>query len=181
MTSALPYANGPIHIGHLVEYIQTDVWVRFQRMRGHEIYYVCADDTHGTPVMLKAEEEGITAEQLIQQMEVEHLKDFQGFHIGFDNYYSTHSSENREFSELIYSRLLAGGYIDRRTIEQSFDPVKQMFLPDRFVRGTCPKCRSLDQYGDSCETCGATYTPTELLDPVSVSYTHLTLPTNREV
>lgn len=167
VTSALPYANGPIHIGHLVEYIQTDVWVRFQRMRGHEIYYVCADDTHGTPVMLKAEEEGITAEQLIQQMEVEHLKDFQGFHIGFDNYHSTHSSENREFSELIYSRLLAGGYIDRRTIEQSFDPVKQMFLPDRFVRGTCPKCRSLDQYGDSCETCGATYTPTELLDPVS--------------
>jgi len=167
VTSALPYANGPIHIGHLVEYIQTDIWVRFQRMRGHEIYYVCADDTHGTPVMLKAEEDGVTPEQLIRKMEVEHRKDFEDFSIGFDNYYSTHSRENREISELIYARLLAGGFIDKRSIEQSFDPIKQMFLPDRFVRGTCPRCKSLDQYGDNCEVCGATYAPTDLLDPIS--------------
>ena len=168
VTSALPYANGPIHIGHLVEYIQTDIWVRFQRMRGHEIYYVCADDAHGTPIMLKAEEEGLTPEQLIEQVGAAHRRDFAGFGIEFDNYYSTHSDENRDFSELIYGRARDGGFITRRSIKQAFDPTKQMFLPDRFVRGTCPRCKSADQYGDSCEVCGATYAPTDLVDPVSV-------------
>ena len=168
VTSALPYANGPIHIGHLVEYIQTDIWVRFQRMRGHEIYYVCADDAHGTPIMLKAEQEGLTPEQLIEQVGVAHRQDFAAFGIEFDNYYSTHSDENREISELIYARALEGGFITKRSIKQAFDPTKQMFLPDRFVRGTCPRCKSADQYGDSCEVCGATYAPTDLIDPVSV-------------
>ncbi len=167
VTSALPYANGPIHIGHLVEYIQTDVWVRFQKMRGHACYYVCADDTHGTPVMLRAEQEGLTPEQLIERVGAEHLRDFAAFAVDFDNYYSTHSPENREISELIYARLRDGGYITERAIRQSYDPVKQMFLPDRFVRGTCPRCKAPDQYGDSCEVCGATYAPTDLIDAVS--------------
>ena len=167
VTSALPYANGPIHIGHLVEYIQTDIWVRFQNMRGHECHYVCADDAHGTPIMLKAEQEGVTPEALIERIGVEHQRDFADFGIRFDNYYSTHSPENRAISTLIYQRLRDGGYIERRVIRQAFDPVKQMFLPDRFIRGTCPRCRSGDQYGDSCEICGATYAPTDLIDPVS--------------
>ena len=167
VTSALPYANGPIHIGHLVEYIQTDIWVRFQKMRGHECHYVCADDAHGTPIMLRAEQEGITPEQLIARIGAAHQRDFADFNIAFDNYYSTHSPENRAIAETIYKRLRDGGYIAKRAIRQAFDPVKQMFLPDRFIRGTCPKCKSADQYGDSCEVCGATYAPTDLIDAVS--------------
>jgi methionyl-tRNA synthetase len=167
VTSALPYANGPIHIGHLVEYIQTDIWVRFQKMRGHECYYVCADDTHGTPIMLRAQQEGITPEDLIARMHTEHQRDFADFGIAFDNYYSTHSDENRELSEDIYRRLKQAGHIFRRTIKQAYDPVKGMFLPDRFIRGECPRCGAPDQYGDSCEVCGATYAPTELKNPVS--------------
>jgi methionyl-tRNA synthetase len=167
-TSALPYANGPIHLGHLVEYIQTDIWTRFQRLRGHETYYICAEDTHGTPIMLKARSEGITPEQLIERIAVEHRRDFNDFHIAFDNYYSTHSEENRYFSETIYQRLLEKGHIKKRIITQAFDPVENMFLPDRFIRGTCPKCGAADQNGDSCESCGATYSPTDVIDPVSV-------------
>ena len=167
VTSALPYANGPIHIGHLVEYIQTDIWVRFQKLRGHECHYVCADDAHGTPIMLRAEQEGVTPEQLIARIGAEHQRDFADFAIAFDNYYSTHTPENRAIAATIYGRLRDGGYIAERTIRQAFDPLKQMFLPDRFIRGTCPRCRSADQYGDSCEVCGATYTPTDLIDAVS--------------
>jgi len=167
VTSALPYANGPIHLGHLVEYIQTDIWVRFQKMRGHQCLYVCADDAHGTPIMLKAEQEGITPEALVARIGEEHRRDFARFGIGFDNYYSTHSPENRHFAELIYTRLRDAGHIERRTIQQAYDPVKSMFLPDRFIRGTCPRCATPDQYGDSCEACGATYTPAELKNPVS--------------
>ncbi len=167
VTSALPYANGPIHLGHLVEYIQTDVWVRFQKLRDHECWYVCADDTHGTPIMLRAEKEGLTPEQLIERMHAEHARDFAEFGVAFDNYYSTHSPENRAFAELIYTRLRDAGHIARRVIEQAFDPVKQMFLPDRFIKGECPKCGTADQYGDSCEACGATYSPTELKNAVS--------------
>ncbi len=167
VTSALPYANGSIHLGHLVEYIQTDIWVRFQKMRGHAVYYVCADDTHGTPIMLRAEKEGITPEALIIRVHTEHLRDFTGFHIQFDNYYSTHSSETRHFSEDIYNKLKAAGLIAVRGIEQLYDPVRNMFLPDRFVKGECPKCGAKDQYGDSCEVCGAAYAPTELKNPYS--------------
>ncbi|MBI4207889.1 MAG: methionine--tRNA ligase [Betaproteobacteria bacterium] len=167
VTSALPYANGAIHLGHLVEYIQTDIWVRFQRMQGHEVHYVCADDTHGTPVMLRAEQEGVAAEQLISRMHEEHSRDFHGFHIGFDNYYSTHSPENRELSYEFYRRLNQAGLIDKRAIEQYYDPVKNMFLPDRFIKGECPKCHAKDQYGDACEVCGTTYSPTELIGPYS--------------
>lgn len=167
VTSALPYANGSIHLGHLVEYIQTDIWVRFQKMRGHTVYYVCADDTHGTPIMLRAEKEGITPEALIARVHAEHFGDFTGFHIEFDNYYSTHSPETRHFSEDIYGKLKAAGLIAARSIEQLYDPVKNMFLPDRFVKGECPKCGAKDQYGDSCEVCGAAYTPTELKNPYS--------------
>lgn len=168
VTSALPYANGSIHIGHLVEYIQTDVWVRFQKMRGHDCRYVCADDTHGTPVMLRAEQEGITPEALIERMQREHLRDFSAFHIAFDHYHSTNSEENRELAQDIYRRLKARGLIELRTIEQLYDPVKEMFLPDRYIRGECPRCHAKDQYGDACEVCGSTYDPTELIDPVSV-------------
>lgn len=168
VTSALPYANGPIHLGHLVEYIQTDIWARFQRMRGHTCFYVCADDAHGTPIMLKAEAEGVTPEFLIERFGEEHRRDFAGFLISFDNYHSTHSKENRHFSELIYARLKDGGHIVRRTITQLFDPQKNMFLPDRFIRGTCPVCGAAEQYGDNCEACGSTYAPTDLSDPVSV-------------
>jgi methionyl-tRNA synthetase len=167
VTSALPYANGPIHIGHLVEYIQTDIWVRFQRLRGHACYYVCADDAHGTPIMLRAEQDGVSPETLIERMGEAHRADFRDFAISFDNYYTTHSPETRTLSNLIYSRLQEGGHIEVRTIHQAFDPVKKLFLPDRFIRGECPRCGALDQYGDSCEVCGATYSPTELKNPVS--------------
>ncbi|WP_031433934.1 methionine--tRNA ligase [Methylomarinum vadi] len=168
VTSALPYANGPIHLGHLVEYIQTDIWVRFQKQRGHQCYYVCADDTHGTPIMLRADREGITPEQLIAKVEQEHRADFDEFGVAFDNYHSTHSAENKELSALIYQRLRDGGHISKRTITQAYDPVKNMFLPDRFIKGECPKCGAQEQYGDSCEACGATYAPTELKNAVSV-------------
>jgi methionyl-tRNA synthetase len=167
VTSALPYANGPIHLGHLVEYIQTDVWARFQRLRGHDCTYVCADDAHGTPIMLRAQQEGITPEELIARMSEEHQADFAEFLIGFDNYYSTHSEENRMFASLIYERAKAGGHIEKRTIRQAYDPEAGMFLPDRFIKGECPRCGAPDQYGDSCEVCGATYDPTDLKNPVS--------------
>ena len=167
VTSALPYANGAIHLGHLVEYIQTDIWVRFMKMQGHEVHYVCADDTHGTPVMLRAEQEGIAPEALIERVWREHTADFAGFHIGFDNYHTTHSPETQAYAEDIYGRLKAAGLIDIRPIEQFYDPVKQMFLPDRYIRGECPKCGAQDQYGDSCEVCGATYSPTDLKNPRS--------------
>ncbi|KEA65712.1 Methionyl-tRNA synthetase [Marinobacterium lacunae] len=167
VTSALPYANGPIHLGHLVEYIQTDIWVRFQKQRGHQCTYVCADDAHGTPIMLKANQLGIEPQQLIDQVSAEHQRDFSGFMVGFDNYYSTHSDENRHFATLIYTRLRDAGHIARRTITQAFDPEKQMFLPDRFIKGECPKCGAADQYGDSCEACGATYQPIELKNAYS--------------
>jgi len=168
VTSALPYANGAIHLGHLVEYIQTDIWVRFQKMRGHEVHYVCADDTHGTPIMLRAEAEGISPRELIERVWHEHKRDFDGFHIGFDNYYSTDSPENRAFCEDIYARLKAQELIAIRSVEQFYDPVKEMFLPDRYIKGECPKCGARDQYGDSCEVCGSTYAPTELKNPYSV-------------
>jgi methionyl-tRNA synthetase len=168
VTSALPYANGPIHIGHLVEYIQTDVWVRFQKLRGHEVFYVCADDAHGTPIMLKAEEEGITPQQLIDRVHTEHAADFAAFGVNFDNYHSTHSEENRAISSEIYLKLKQGGHIERRSIKQFYDPERKMFLPDRFVKGTCPNCGDEDQYGDNCDNCGATYSPTDLKDPRSV-------------
>ncbi len=167
VTSALPYANGPIHLGHLVEYIQTDIWARFQRLRGHTCIYVCADDAHGTPIMLKAQQEGITPEALIERVGAEHRRDFADFLVEFDNYHTTHSPENRELSSLIYERLRDAGYISRRTISQAFDPVREMFLPDRFIKGECPRCGSPDQYGDSCEVCGATYTPADLKNAVS--------------
>ncbi|WP_304666720.1 methionine--tRNA ligase [Neisseria bergeri] len=167
VTSALPYANGSIHLGHMVEHIQTDVWVRFQKLRGHECYYCCADDTHGTPVMLAAQKQGIAPEDMITKVREEHLADFTGFNIGYDNYYSTHSPENKQFSQDIYRALKAGGKIESRVIEQLFDPEKQMFLPDRFVKGECPKCHAQDQYGDNCEVCGTTYSPTELINPYS--------------
>jgi methionyl-tRNA synthetase len=167
VTSALPYANGAIHLGHLVEYIQTDIWTRFQKMRGHECWYVCADDTHGTPIMLRAEKEGITPEQLIARVHAEHSRDFAGFHVAFDNYHTTHSDETRHYSEDIYGKLKAAGLIEVRAIEQFYDPVKAMFLPDRFIKGECPKCGAKDQYGDACESCGAAYAPTELKNPYS--------------
>ena len=167
VTSALPYANGGIHLGHLVEYIQTDIWVRFQRMQGHEIHYVGADDTHGTPIMLRAESEGITPEALIERVWHEHKRDFDAFGIGFDNYYTTNSPENRAYCEEIYGSLQAAGLIARRPVEQFFDPVREMFLPDRYIKGECPKCGAKDQYGDSCEACGATYSPTDLVNPYS--------------
>jgi methionyl-tRNA synthetase len=167
VTSALPYANGSIHLGHLVEYIQTDIWVRFQKMQGHTVHYVCADDTHGTPIMLRAESEGITPEALIERVQREHIADFRDFLIEFDNYYSTNAPENRELASSIYRTLKANGKIATKTIEQFFDPVKNMFLPDRFIKGECPKCHAKDQYGDSCEVCGATYNPIELINPYS--------------
>ncbi len=168
VTSALPYANGPIHIGHMLEYVQTDIWARFQRLRGHECIYVCADDAHGTPIMLRAQAEGITPEALIERMHKEHLQDFTDFGVVFDNYYSTHSDENRYFAEYIYTRLKDAGHIRTRVISQAYDPVAEMFLPDRFIKGECPNCGAGDQYGDNCENCGATYDPTELKNPVSV-------------
>ncbi|MGE4800566.1 methionine--tRNA ligase [Yersinia hibernica] len=167
VTCALPYANGSIHLGHMLEHIQADIWVRFQRMRGNQVHFICADDAHGTAIMLKAQQLGIEPEQMIAEMSQEHQQDFAGFAISYDNYHSTHSDENRELSSLIYRRLKANGYIKNRTISQLYDPEKGMFLPDRFVKGTCPKCKSADQYGDNCEVCGATYSPTELIDPKS--------------
>ena len=167
VTSALPYANGSIHLGHLVEYIQTDIWVRFQKLRGHECYYVCADDAHGTPIMLRARAEGVEPEELIARVWKEHTEDFAGFHIGFDNYHSTHSPENRALATLIYERNRDAGHIVRKTIQQAYDPEAGMFLPDRFIKGECPRCGAADQYGDSCESCGATYAPTELKNPRS--------------
>lgn len=167
VTSALPYANGSLHLGHLLEQVQTDIWVRFQQSRGHQCRYVCADDAHGTAIMLTAEKEGITPEQQIERMHAEHLADSRDFLINFDNFYSTHSPENKHFSELIYKRLDANGHIARREITQAFDPEKQLFLSDRYIKGTCPRCKTPDQYGDNCEVCGATYSPAELIDSVS--------------
>lgn len=168
VTAALPYANGSIHLGHMLEHIQADVWVRYQRMRGNEIYFICADDAHGTPIMIKAQQLGISPEQMINQVREEHIADFSGFNISFDNYHSTHSPENQQLAESIYTRLKTNGYIKNKVISQLFDPEKQMFLPDRFVKGTCPKCKSPDQYGDNCEVCSATYNPTDLINPKSV-------------
>jgi len=167
VTSALPYANGSLHIGHMLEYIQTDIWVRFQKMQGHTCYYVCADDAHGTPIMLRAQQDGISPETLIEKISQEHQADFAEFSVAFDHFHSTHSEENRELSCMIYERLRDAGHINKRIIKQAFDPEKEMFLPDRFIRGECPKCGAADQYGDSCEVCGATYSPTELINPVS--------------
>ena len=168
VTSALPYANGEIHLGHLLEYIQTDIWVRFQKMQGNECHYVCADDAHGTPIMLKANEMGIDPEELIAEVSKRHQADFKDFNIEFSQFHSTHSDENRYFSELIYSRLKESGFIKTRVISQAFDPEKEMFLPDRFIKGECPKCGVDDQYGDNCEVCGATYSTTELKNARSV-------------
>lgn len=167
VTSALPYANGSIHLGHLVEYIQTDIWVRFQKMQGHTVHYVCADDTHGTPIMLRAEKEGITPKELIANVHKEHDADFKEFLVEFDHFGSTDSDENKELSQTIYKKLKVNGKIATKTIEQFYDPVKNMFLPDRFIKGECPKCHAKDQYGDSCEVCGATYNPTELINAYS--------------
>ncbi|WOA50824.1 methionine--tRNA ligase [Dickeya solani] len=167
VTCALPYANGPIHLGHMLEHIQADIWVRYQRMRGNQVHFICADDAHGTPIMLKAQQMGVAPEQMIATVSQEHQQDFAGFNISYDNYHSTHSEENRELSGLIYRRLKENGFIKNRTISQLFDPEKSMFLPDRFVKGTCPKCKAPDQYGDNCEVCGATYSPTELIEPKS--------------
>jgi len=168
VTSALPYANGPIHLGHLVEYIQTDIWVRFQKQRGHRCFFVCADDSHGTPIMLRADSEGISPEDLIARVSIEHQADFKDFSVAFDHYHSTHSEENKTLSTLIYQRLKDQGYISSREITQAYDPIKEMFLPDRFIKGDCPKCGAKDQYGDNCEVCGATYSPTDLKNAVSV-------------
>ena len=168
VTSALPYANGPTHLGHMTEAVQTDIWVRFMKLRGHDCLYVCADDTHGTPIMLKAESEGVTPEQLITQVGAERRRDFADFGIGFDNYHSTHSEENRRLTVRMYEALVAAGHITRRIVRQAYDEKAGMFLPDRYVKGTCPRCATPDQYGDSCENCGATYTPSDLIDPVSV-------------
>lgn len=168
VTCALPYANGAIHLGHMLEHIQADIWVRFQRMRGNEVHFVCADDAHGTPIMLNADKQGITPEQLIAKAKADHVADFQGFNISFDNYHSTHSEENRAITTEMYKKLHASGYIKSKVISQLFDPEKQMFLPDRFVKGTCPKCKAEDQYGDNCEVCASTYSPMDLINPRSV-------------
>jgi len=167
VTSALPYANGAPHLGHIVEYVQTDIWVRFQRLRGHDCRYVCASDAHGTPIMLKARQEGVTAEELIARFGAEQRRDFADFGISFDNFHTTHSPENREVTEAIYRRLVEGGHIRRETIRQAYDEQAQMFLPDRFIKGECPKCHAKDQYGDNCEVCGAAYQPTDLIEPYS--------------
>lgn len=167
ITSALPYANGPIHIGHMLEYVQTDIWSRFQKLVGNECYYVCADDTHGTPIMLSAQKQNISPEELIAKSYIDHKKDFDGFGVEFDNFHSTHSDENKFYTETIYGQLLENGHIAKRTISQLFDPEKEMFLPDRFVKGECPKCGSADQYGDNCDVCSATYSPVELKNPKS--------------
>ena len=167
VTSALPYANSPLHLGHMLEQTQTDIWVRFQRSRGHHCRYVCADDAHGTAIMLSAEAAGRTPEAHIAAIQAHHERDSAGFLIQFDHYHSTHSEENRRWSETIFQRLESGGHIHRREITQAFDPEKSLFLADRFINGTCPKCRTPDQYGDNCEACGATYAPADLIDPIS--------------
>jgi methionyl-tRNA synthetase len=167
VTSALPYANGPLHFGHIIEAVQTDVWVRFQRLRGNECLYVCAEDTHGTPIMIKAQSEGLTPEALIARVAAEHRADYQGFLIGHDQFHSTHSAENRHFTDLMFGRLKDAGHITQRSVRQAYDEQAGMFLPDRYVRGTCPRCKAVDQYGDSCEVCGATYSPADLIDPKS--------------
>ena len=168
VTNALPYANGPLHLGHMVGYLQADIWVRFQRMQGHEVHYVCADDAHGTPIMLAAEKAGVTPEAFIAGIQQQHERDFADFGVAFDHYHSTHSEQNRELAERIYTRLKTAGAISARTIQQLYDPVKEMFLPDRYIKGECPKCGSADQYGDNCEVCGAAYSPTDLKNPKSV-------------
>ncbi len=168
VTSALPYANGPLHFGHIIEAVQTDIWVRFQKMQGNDVLYVCAEDAHGTPIMIKARAEGATPEALIARVAAEHRADYEGFLIGHDQFHSTHTPETQYFTDLMYGRLRDAGYITRRSVRQAYDEQASMFLPDRFVRGTCPRCKTADQYGDSCENCGATYTPAELIDPVSV-------------
>ncbi|PHM48498.1 methionine--tRNA ligase [Xenorhabdus miraniensis] len=168
VTCALPYANGPIHLGHILEHIQADIWVRYHRMRGKEVHFVCADDAHGTPIMLKAQQSGVSPEDMIAKVNLEHQQDFAGFAISYDNYHSTHSEENKAFASKIYLELKKNGYIKNRTISQLYDPEKGMFLPDRFVKGACPKCKAEDQYGDNCEVCGTTYSPTELINPRSV-------------
>ncbi|MEQ1895075.1 MAG: class I tRNA ligase family protein, partial [Planctomycetota bacterium] len=168
VTSALPYANGSLHLGHVIEAVQTDVWVRFHRARGHEAYYCCADDTHGTPIMLKAEQEGVKPEELIARISEEHQRDYAGFLVRFDRFHSTNSAENKRRVEDFYARLVAAGHIARRTIEQAYDESKGLFLPDRYIRGTCPKCKTPEQYGDACESCGATYSPADLIEPRSV-------------
>jgi len=167
VTSALPYANGPIHLGHMVEYVLTDLWVRFQKMHGHQCFYVCADDAHGTPIMLRAQQEAISPEELVTRIGVEHRADFADFFVNFDHYHTTHSPENRHYAHQFYQRLSEAGLIVTRVVQQAYDPVKEMFLPDRFIKGTCPRCKASDQYGDACEACGATYSPADLLDPVS--------------
>ncbi|MDX7997754.1 methionine--tRNA ligase [Xenorhabdus sp. Reich] len=168
VTCALPYANGPIHLGHILEHIQADIWVRYHRMRGKEVHFVCADDAHGTPIMLKAQQSGVSPEEMIARVSLEHQQDFAGFAISYDNYHSTHCEENKALASKIYLELKKNGYIKNRTISQLFDPEKSMFLPDRFVKGACPKCKAEDQYGDNCEVCGTTYSPTELINPRSV-------------
>ena len=167
VTAALPYANGPVHLGHMLEHIQTDIWVRFQKLQGNNCVFVCGDDAHGTPIMIAARKLGVTPEELIAETKKSHESDFSGFNIAFDNYYTTHSSENRELAEMIYNRLKANGDIMTETIEQAYDPEAKMFLPDRFIKGTCPKCKTPDQYGDNCEACGATYSTSDLIDPIS--------------
>src|SRR5271154_5293538 len=168
VSSALFYANGPLHLGHILETVQTDIWVRFQKLRGHACYYVCADDTHGTPIMLKAQSEGVAPEALIEQVNIEHRRDLTGMLIGFDNYGSTHSPETQSLCDRMYLRLRENGYIDRRSVHQAYDDTAKMFLPDRYVKGICPVCGTADQYGDSCENCGSTYTPADLKNPISV-------------
>ena len=165
VTTALPYANGPFHIGHIMEYVQADIWVRFQRLQGHKVNFVCADDAHGAPIMLKAEAEGTTPEELIAKVAESHRRDYQRFGISWDNFHSTHSEENAELSTSIFTALQKNGLIETKTIEQFFDPVKKMFLPDRYIKGECPRCATPDQYGDSCENCGAVYAPTDLKNP----------------
>src|SRR5512139_4167488 len=167
VTTALPYANGPFHIGHIMEYTQADIWVRFQRLQGHKVHFVCADDTHGAPIMLKAEAEGISPEELIARVAESHRRDLARFGVSFDHFHSTHSEENRELAGQIFAALREAGFIATKTIEQFFYPVKGMFLPDRYIKGECPKCGAKDQYGDSCEVCGAVYTPTDLKNPYS--------------
>src|SRR5580692_7113370 len=168
VSSALPFANGPLHLGHILEAVQTDIWVRFQKLRGHECYYVGADDTHGTPIMLKAQAEGVTPEALIERVNAEHQRDMAGLLVGFDNYGSTHSPENQGICNRMYLTLREGGHIARRSVRQAYDESAKLFLPDRYVKGTCPVCGTADQYGDSCENCGSTYTPADLKDPISV-------------
>ena len=167
VTNALPYANGPIHIGHMVGYIQADIWSRFQRMQGHDVVFICASDAHGTPIMLSAEDLGVEPVELAAEYTRQHENDFNDFHVSFDNYHTTHSEENEELVGEIYQRLKENDCIRTEVIEQAYDDQENMFLPDRYVRGTCPKCNAPDQYGDNCEKCGATYKPTDLIDPIS--------------